>query len=176
MMRRSVLLSSNTLISTRRKFGLGVESTSSSHRRRNSPCRQSKVRLPKAGHSRARRICTRRFSADHVAIIDERRSLLFCVRLPTARRLAPRAVPIITSATSTSSNVKPDALYRRDKLDMFYCTVKLPMPSALMTAWARPAARVRVKGLSTGSRPNTTFTGYASFEVGGLIESVTGAR
>jgi len=32
-----------------------------------------------------------------------RRSLLFCVKLPTARRLAPRAVPTITSATNTST-------------------------------------------------------------------------
>src|SRR5574343_320093 len=48
-----------------------------------------------------------RFSADHVAIMELRKPSLFAVRLPTARSEAPSAVPTMTSATSTSSRVKP---------------------------------------------------------------------
>ena len=53
------------------------------------------------------RICVSRFSADQVAIMEARKSLLLVVRLPTARKLAPSAVPTMNRATSTSSKVKP---------------------------------------------------------------------
>ncbi|EEF23180.1 conserved hypothetical protein [Ricinus communis] len=98
---------SYTETSTRRRRGFGLAITSSWHTRCRSPCGQSKLCLPMSGNSLPRRICTSRFSADHVAIIEARRPLLLAVRLPTARRPAPSAVPTMTRATSTSSSVKP---------------------------------------------------------------------
>src|SRR5690606_26653034 len=132
MMRRPATLFSNTLTSTRRNEGLGVGKTSSWQTSASCPCGQSKVRRPSGGHSSDRRIWVRRFSADQVAIMEARKALLFCVRPPTARRLAPSAVPTMTSATSTSSSVKPrQRRSEADGIGMAFMSFNRELPDAI---------------------------------------------
>src|SRR5882672_7628622 len=96
-----------TRISMRRKNGFGVDLIACSQAKVIPPCSQSAVLWPISRRCRASRSSRSRFSAVNVASSFRRVSSAALVNDIAPRIAAASATPMMTSATRTSSSVKP---------------------------------------------------------------------